>query len=85
MSKTKVGEDETIVKYDKVPSGTEEEAWLAQPGMVRPGWAVLDESIPAVVSAEDFRYRYRCRHCGHEWSEVHEKVGKGTAAGYTGD
>jgi hypothetical protein len=51
----------------------------------KPGWAVLEESVPTVLAAEDFRYKYKCSHCGHQWSEVHEKVTEGRAQGYTGD
>jgi hypothetical protein len=35
---------------------------------------VVREDTPAIVDVQEFRYRYKCNHCGHEWSEVHEKV-----------
>jgi len=25
---------------------------------------------PTVVSLEEFEYSYRCKHCGHEWTEI---------------
>lgn len=42
-----------------------------------PGWSldplVVEADVPAVVKVEDFRYTYKCAHCGHVWSEVREK------------
>ncbi len=39
-----------------------------------------------LVDAEDFQYEYRCKHCGHEWSEVHGTERKvNEPKGYTGD
>jgi predicted RNA-binding Zn-ribbon protein involved in translation (DUF1610 family) len=35
---------------------------------------VVREDIPAIVDVQEFQYRYKCNHCGHEWSEVHEEV-----------
>jgi len=30
----------------------------------------LMESVPLVVDIKEFQYAYRCKHCGHQWSEV---------------
>jgi len=43
-------------------------------------------SIPGLEEIKELKYNYRCKHCGHEWSEravqaIHEKVNQG----YTGD
>jgi DNA-directed RNA polymerase subunit RPC12/RpoP len=47
---------------------------------------ILDEEVPTVVNVEEFQYTYKCKHCGHEWSEVHEKHDDEPAPkGYTGD
>ena len=47
---------------------------------------VVQESSPVTVDVEAFQYTYKCRHCGHEWSEVHEKSEAGAnPAAYTGD
>jgi DNA-directed RNA polymerase subunit RPC12/RpoP len=35
---------------------------------------VVHDSSPITVEVEEFQYTYRCKHCGHEWSEVHEKT-----------
>jgi len=24
---------------------------------------------PTIVDVEEFQYNYKCKHCGHEWSE----------------
>jgi hypothetical protein len=29
----------------------------------------LQEGKPIIIDVEEFQYAYRCRHCGHEWSE----------------
>jgi transcription elongation factor Elf1 len=29
----------------------------------------LESNVPIVVEIDDFRYTYRCKHCGHQWSE----------------
>jgi len=32
---------------------------------------VQESSRPIVVDVEEFQYSYKCKHCGHEWSEKH--------------
>lgn len=27
------------------------------------------EKVPITVDVEDFQYSYKCKHCGHEWTE----------------
>lgn len=47
---------------------------------------LLSNEVPSIVDIEDFQYTYRCKHCGHEWSEVHEtKSSVDIPDGYTGD
>jgi DNA-directed RNA polymerase subunit RPC12/RpoP len=47
---------------------------------------LLSNEVPSIVDIEEFQYTYRCKHCGHEWSEVHEKEESYSAPeGYTGD
>jgi DNA-directed RNA polymerase subunit RPC12/RpoP len=29
----------------------------------------VQEGKPIIVDVEMFQYAYKCRHCGHEWSE----------------
>jgi len=33
----------------------------------------LEEGQPVIVDVEEFQYTYKCKHCGHEWSEKHEE------------
>jgi uncharacterized Zn finger protein len=33
----------------------------------------LEEKEPITVELERFRYTYKCKHCGHVWTEIHEK------------
>jgi len=35
---------------------------------------VLESNVPVLVEVDDFRYTYRCKHCGHQWSEEHFKT-----------
>ncbi len=32
---------------------------------------VHESSRPIIVDIEEFQYSYKCKHCGHEWSEKH--------------
>jgi len=31
----------------------------------------VEEGRPIIVDIEEFQYSYKCKHCGHEWSEQH--------------
>jgi hypothetical protein len=31
----------------------------------------VQEGKPIIVDIEEFQYAYKCKHCGHEWSEEH--------------
>jgi uncharacterized Zn finger protein len=31
----------------------------------------VEENIPVTVEEKDFQYTYKCKHCGHVWSEAH--------------
>ena len=47
---------------------------------------VLEQDVPAVVDEKVFDYTYECKHCGHQWIEVHTKQDAGRVApDYTGD
>jgi DNA-directed RNA polymerase subunit RPC12/RpoP len=30
---------------------------------------IVESNVPLVVEVDDFGYTYRCKHCGHQWSE----------------
>lgn len=30
---------------------------------------VLESDVPLIHGVEDFSYTYKCKHCGHQWSE----------------
>lgn len=34
----------------------------------------LGETEPVTVEVDKFLYTYKCKHCGHEWMERHDKV-----------
>jgi hypothetical protein len=30
---------------------------------------IVQENVPTTIDVEEFQYSYKCKHCGHEWSE----------------
>jgi hypothetical protein len=32
---------------------------------------VVEEGEPVTIDIEEFQYAYKCKHCGHSWSEKH--------------
>jgi DNA-directed RNA polymerase subunit RPC12/RpoP len=52
---------------------TESEAEMESALMhASPSITPLAEGPPILVEIEDFQYAYKCKHCGHEWSEKHQ-------------
>jgi len=44
---------------------------------------VLESDVPMIVEIDEFSYTYKCKHCGHQWSEDHfrtenEKIDQNT-------
>jgi len=37
---------------------------------------IVEENVPLTINVEDFEYSYKCKHCGHTWSELHETESK---------
>jgi len=37
---------------------------------------VVEDTIPITIEVEDFQYSYKCKHCGHEWSEMRTEESK---------
>lgn len=71
----------------KKPIGSEGFTGKEEEVFVEPRFPlVLEQDAPVVVDIEEFQYTYKCKHCGHTWSEVHEKRKEGPAPrGFTGD
>ena len=40
------------------------------------GYVVAEENIPITIDIRDFKYNYKCKHCGHMWTEIREKESK---------
>ena len=34
---------------------------------------VVEQDVPITIDVQDFQYTYKCKHCGHQWTEMHEK------------
>ena len=44
---------------------------LANPSPMRsPLFVVVSQNVPITVDVEEFQYTYKCKHCGHVWSEL---------------
>ena len=42
-------------------------------GMFATPPVIVEEKVPLTIRLEDFRYSYKCKHCGHVWTEMHEE------------
>ena len=51
---------------------TEEMAPMAEYGLMSSP-LLVEENVPITVDVEDFQYTYKCKHCGHVWTEMHEE------------
>jgi DNA-directed RNA polymerase subunit M/transcription elongation factor TFIIS len=43
---------------------------------IPPEPTVVVEGPPMIIDVEEFQYVYKCKHCGHEWSEKRIKKHK---------
>ena len=39
-------------------------------GTILSGSALVGETSPHIFDVKEFQYRYKCKHCGHEWTET---------------
>jgi ribosomal protein L37AE/L43A len=58
-------QDKTVTKSFKSSGGIS--------GFYGPRYATLEEGTPVTVYVEEFQYTYKCKHCGHQWTEVKEE------------
>ena len=35
-----------------------------------PSFVVVEENVPMTIDIGEFQYTYKCKHCGHVWSET---------------
>jgi hypothetical protein len=79
VSKKEVDSESLDEDEEKSPTAVIRSSLLVTPTM-------MQEDAPVIVDIEDFQYTYRCKHCGHEWSEIQKTERKYDAPkGYTGD
>lgn len=57
---------------EKAVAGVEDQV----SGFAAPIPLLLEEGKPITVDLESYQYIYRCKHCGHEWSEMRVKEEK---------
>jgi DNA-directed RNA polymerase subunit RPC12/RpoP len=34
---------------------------------------IVGVGFPVTIDVDSFQYSYKCKHCGHQWAEVHEE------------
>jgi len=56
---------------------TEETPIVSSP--LTPFYHEVGEDEPLIVDFKEFRYAYKCRHCGHQWSEIRGQRTEGEA------
>jgi hypothetical protein len=56
--------DKKLMGSEQVRSNMEQGTLSAVPAAVS-----LESDVPMVVNVDDFGYTYKCKHCGHQWSE----------------
>jgi len=39
-------------------------------------YTYVEEDVPLTIEIKDFNYTYKCKHCGHVWTELHEEESK---------
>jgi DNA-directed RNA polymerase subunit RPC12/RpoP len=57
-------QDQEIIKHDLMIPNPSSSKFTLPP-------VVVEESVPLTIDVTEFQYSYRCKHCGHEWSEKH--------------
>jgi len=84
VSKKESTENDSVEQEPPGVAGTDAmgRAWS---GSIVAGRALIEENTPMLFIDEEFQYSYKCKHCGHEWSEVDEKEKETKVEGYTGD
>ena len=38
-----------------------------------PTFVVVEQDVPVEIDVKDFAYTYKCAHCGHVWTELHQE------------
>jgi hypothetical protein len=71
VSKKLVGNE--VVKETLTPSEAAVNSSLIPEPSIYFESTILEEGQPIIVDTEEFQYSYKCKHCGHEWSEKHEE------------
>ena len=75
-----------LMDSESLSETKEDETSSAVVGTMRTMPLVVHAEAPVIVDIEDFRYTYKCKHCGHEWSEFRKSEREFDAPkGYSGD
>jgi uncharacterized Zn finger protein len=43
---------------------------ILTPGVKYYNPIVIEQNVPTTIDVEEFQYTYKCKHCGHVWSEL---------------
>jgi DNA-directed RNA polymerase subunit RPC12/RpoP len=78
VSKKLVGMQKETFDEKRVVAGPGPGSYGARGGGMLTNPTIVEENVPVTVDVEDFQYSYRCKSCGHEWTEnrvVRQKAG----------
>lgn len=40
-------------------------------------YVYVEEDVPLTIDVEEFQYTYKCKHCSHVWTELHNEESRG--------
>ncbi|MDA4122636.1 MAG: hypothetical protein OK456_05580 [Thaumarchaeota archaeon] len=74
LESKKLLKDQTVTTMLNASEAAVKDALIAGPAPpAAPVPTLMGQGEPVIVDVETFQYTYKCKHCGHEWSEVREE------------
>jgi predicted RNA-binding Zn-ribbon protein involved in translation (DUF1610 family) len=70
-----------LVEERKEATEMKQASVIAQPGSSYPSmqmrnFVIVEQNVPLTIDIEKFEYTYKCKHCGHVWSELRTEESK---------
>ena len=69
-------EKKSLVEHTEAKVRSKREVTAATGGYftgASPPVFIVQEGRPIIMDIEEFQYKYKCGHCGHEWAEIRFK------------
>ncbi len=74
LESKKLLKDQTVTTRLNASEAAVKDSLIAGPAPpAAPIPTLMGAGEPIIVDIETFQYTYKCKHCGHEWSEVREE------------